>query len=196
MTERSCRYSVQRVDLETESLQREWEEKAIRPSGWEKSCCCDWNSWVVPTTESSSLLPHFNLRWQKSEINRDDLSHRLKRLLNSQRWGRLEDSLTGCLCGGCSWWGDVGELTPFGWYRSAAWAPQDLDLHPHHHTAVRRLQWPGSALNKYPTCTIPFMPPVSPMRSKLWMGKWARESFHSLSKVTALTCKAWNGKEL
>ena len=39
------------------------------------------------------------------------------------------------------------------------------------------------------------MPPFSPMRSKPWMGKWARESFHSLSKVTALTCKAWNGKD-
>ena len=109
MTERSCRYSVQSRPVNKESFQREWEEKAIRPSGWEKSCCCDWNSWMVPTTESSSLLPRFNLRWQKSEINRDDLSHRLKRLLNSQRWGRLEDSLTGCLCGGCSWWSDVGE---------------------------------------------------------------------------------------
>ena len=75
------------------------------------------------------------------------------------------------------------------------WPPQDLDLHPHHHTAVRRLQRPGSVLNKYPTCTIPVMPPFSPMRSKLWMGKWARESFQSRSKVTALKCKAWTGKD-
>ena len=84
---------------------------------------------------------------------------------------------------------------PSGGTWSAAWAPQDLDLHPHHHTAVRRLQWPGSVLNKYPTCTITFMPPFSPMRSKLWMGKWARESFQSLSKVAALKCKAWAGKD-
>lgn len=188
-----CRYSVQSRPGNKESFQRQWEEHNL--GGRRAAAVIETLGWYPPT-ESSLLLPQASTSGgKKSEINRDDLSHRLKRLPKFPEMRKTGGQPSGCLYGGCSWWGDVESVTPSGGTWSAAWAPQDLDLHPHHHTAVRRFTVARPVPNKYPTCTIPFMPPFSPMRSKLWMGKWARESFQSPVQGHSLEAQSldWQG---